>query len=123
MREVYNILRLKNIRRKLRKESPFCERLLWGKIRNEQLGVKFRRQFSIGNYVADFVSPQIKLVIEIDGETHSTAEELKRDREKEDYFRSLNIKVIRYNNNDIVESLEDVVRDISEKAEELEKLR
>jgi len=104
-------------------ESPFCERLLWGQIRNEQLGVKFRRQFSIGNYVADFFSPQIKLVIEIDGETHSTAEELKRDKEKEDYFRSFNIKVIRYNNNGIVESLEDVVRDISEKAEDLEKIR
>jgi very-short-patch-repair endonuclease len=121
MVEIYNRKNLKIIRRKLRRKSTFCERLLWGKIRNEQLGVKFRRQFSIGNFVADFYSPALKLVIEIDGETHSTTEEQKRDREKEAYFKSLDIVVIRYNNSDIVEGLEDVVCDISEKVAKMKK--
>jgi len=51
----------------LRKESTPAERNLWAVIRNDQLGVNFRRQHAIGNYIPDFVCIEKKLVIELDG--------------------------------------------------------
>ncbi|MDH5684403.1 MAG: DUF559 domain-containing protein, partial [candidate division WOR-3 bacterium] len=53
--------------RKSRKNMTDAERKLWFRIRNNQLGVKFRRQQPIGNYIADFICFEKKLVIEIDG--------------------------------------------------------
>jgi very-short-patch-repair endonuclease len=116
---IYNRKKLKVIRKNLRNKSVFCERLLWWKIRNEQLGVKFRRQFSIGNFVADFYCPKLKLAIEVDGETHSTEKEVRQDYRKKSYLKSLGIRMIRYTNNDIVKSLDDVVENISEKIIEI----
>lgn len=49
----------------LRKESTPAERKLWSRIRNDQLGVTFRRQHAIGNYIPDFYSPKAKLIIEL----------------------------------------------------------
>jgi very-short-patch-repair endonuclease len=51
----------------LRKVSTPAERKLWSRIRNDQLGVTFRRQHAVGNYIPDFSSPKAKLVIELDG--------------------------------------------------------
>lgn len=51
----------------LRKEPTPAESKLWSRIRNDQLGVTFRRQHAIGNYIADFCSPKAKLIIELDG--------------------------------------------------------
>jgi very-short-patch-repair endonuclease len=51
----------------LRKELTPAERKLWAIIRNDQLGVSFRRQHAIGNYIPDFVCLEKKLIIELDG--------------------------------------------------------
>jgi hypothetical protein len=51
----------------LRKELTPAERKLWTHLRNDQLGVNFRRQHSIGSYIADFCCIQKKLIIELDG--------------------------------------------------------
>jgi very-short-patch-repair endonuclease len=51
----------------LRKEPTPAEAKLWARIRNDQLGVNFRRQHAVGNYIADFCSPNAKLIIELDG--------------------------------------------------------
>ena len=51
----------------LRKELTPAERKLWSGIRNEQIGVKFRRQHAIGIYIPDFVCIEKKLIIELDG--------------------------------------------------------
>ncbi len=57
--------------RNLRKTMPEAERRLWARLRNKQLGsFRFRRQHSIGRYVADFVCLEARLVIELDGEQH-----------------------------------------------------
>jgi very-short-patch-repair endonuclease len=55
----------------LRKEPTPAERKLWSRIRNDQLGINFRRQHAIGNYIPDFCSPKAKLVIELDGSLHT----------------------------------------------------
>jgi very-short-patch-repair endonuclease len=51
----------------LRKELTPAERKLWALIRNDQLGVNFRRQHAVGNYIPDFVCIEKKLIIELDG--------------------------------------------------------
>ncbi len=52
-----------------------AEKKIWYRVRDKQLGVKFRRQQPIGNYVVDFVCFEKKLVIEIDGGEHSIINE------------------------------------------------
>ena len=54
----------------LRREMTDGERLLWQRIRGEQLGVKFRRQHPLGAYVADFACLAPLLIVEIDGSQH-----------------------------------------------------
>jgi very-short-patch-repair endonuclease len=92
---------------KLRKESTLAERKLWSRIRNDQLGVTFRRQHAVGNYIPDFCSPKAKLIIELDGSQHLEQEEYDQARTK--YFESLGYKVIRFWNNDIMKDLESVI--------------
>ena len=111
---LYNIQKLRNIRRILRKQEVSAERLLWSKIRNRQLGVKFKRQYSVGNYVIDFYCPEIRLGIEIDGSTHSTSIEIARDLKRENYLRKTGIKIKRFTNVDVFENLDGVITSVLE---------
>ena len=65
---------------KLRKELTPAERKLWALLRNDQLGVNFRRQHAIGKYIPDFCSPKAKLIIELDGSQHLEQEEYDQPR-------------------------------------------
>ena len=87
---------------KLRKESTPAERKLWSRIRNDQLGVTFRRQHAVGNYIPDFCSPSAKLIIEMDGSQHLEQEEYDEERTK--YLESEGYKVIRFWNNDVMKN-------------------
>jgi very-short-patch-repair endonuclease len=79
-----------------------AERLLWGALRARRLGGwKFVRQEPIGPFIADFVCRESKLVIEIDGATHSTPEELDYDAGREAQLSALGYEVPRFNNQDI----------------------
>lgn len=91
----------------LRKESTPAEAKLWSRIRNDQLGVTFRRQHAIGNYIPDFCSPKAKLIIELDGSQHLEQEEYDKERTK--YLESLGYKVIRFWNNDVINNMDGVV--------------
>ncbi len=81
---------------------------LWQYLRNEQLGVKFRRQHSIGEYIADFYCTKLKLVIEIDGESHFNDEAIEYDSIRTNFFKSLGIEVIRFNNDEVMTNIEGV---------------
>jgi len=62
------------------------ERALWRELRGGRLGVSFRRQVVLGNrYIADFVAPTVRLVLEVDGSVHATqrAADARRDRDLE----------------------------------------
>jgi very-short-patch-repair endonuclease len=80
--------------------------LLWGRLRSGQLGVRFRRQEPIGPYIVDFAALAVGIVVEVDGETHDdpVADEL-----RERYLSSKGLKVLRFFNTDIFESLDGVV--------------
>jgi very-short-patch-repair endonuclease len=91
----------------LRKELTPAERKLWTMIRNDQLGVNFRRQHAIGNYIPDFVCIQKQLIIELDGSQHLEQEEY--DKERTQYLKSQGYKVIRFWNNDVMNNIEGVI--------------
>ncbi len=91
----------------LRKEPTPAEAKLWSRIRNDQLGVNFRRQHAIGNYIPDFCSPKANLVIELDGGQHLEQEEYDQERTK--YLESQGYKVIRFWNNDVIDNIEGVM--------------
>ena len=63
-KEIFNKPNIKIKRKLLREYLTDTEKILWKYLRKEQLGIKFRRQHSIGEYIVDFYSPHIKLVIE-----------------------------------------------------------
>ena len=91
----------------LRKVLTPAERKLWSRIRNDQLGVTFRRQHAIGNYVPDFCSPKSKLIIELDGSQHLEQEEYDEERTK--YLSSPGFKVLRFWNNDVIKDMDTVI--------------
>jgi len=110
MGEIFNQTELKPTRRFLRENMPLAEQLLWNEIRNKKVGCKFRRQYSIGNSIVDFYSPEARLIVEIDGESHfyhPDSQELDTERQKS--IELLGLKVIRFTNYEIYHNLEEVI--------------
>jgi very-short-patch-repair endonuclease len=96
--------------RELRREPTAAEKIIWHHLRNRQLnGFKFSRQELIGPYIADFVCRTKKLIIEIDGVTHETAEELAHDAARTEFLVGQGYRVIRFKNEDIFGDLGPVV--------------
>ena len=101
--------RFRNNARTPRKRQTSAEARLWRVLRNRQLARwKFRRQHPIDRYIVDFVTLEGKLIVEVDGETHSTATQLTRDRERERILSSLGFHVVRVTNVDVYENLDGV---------------
>lgn len=95
--------------RTLRRDQTSAEAKLWSKLRNRQLaGAKFVRQEPIGSYFADLCCREQRLIIELDGATHSTDGELARDGARTRYLEAQNYRVLRFTNADVYESLDAV---------------
>ncbi len=104
---------LKAYRRQLRNKSTSAEATLWTYLQKSQLeNRKFRRQHSLGNFIADFYCPSQKLVVELDGEDHLWEAGMERDRIKENYLKSLGIKVLRFENKWVFEDINWVLEQI-----------
>lgn len=109
----YNKISEKEKRRALRNQMPLAEKIVWLSLRKRQIcGVRFLRQYSIDHYVLDFYSPEIKLAIEIDGETHSTKEEKEYDMDRQKYVESFGVKVIRFKNEQVFGNVDKVIENI-----------
>jgi len=106
-------------RQELRREMPPAERKLWGYLHNEQLGAKFRRQFSIGRYVLDFYCPRLRLAIEIDGESHTGDEAQAYDALRQREIEALGIVFLRFSNLEVYGNVQGVAETIRLKVEEL----
>jgi very-short-patch-repair endonuclease len=109
MKSVHNILGMSERRKELRRKTTLEENLLWQKLRRNQLGCKFRRQHSIGGYVADFYCAQARLVIEIDGDSHSSLDQKEYDAFRSSYLGELNHEVLRFKNVEICDDPEKVI--------------
>ncbi|MHB8380882.1 MAG: endonuclease domain-containing protein [Candidatus Binataceae bacterium] len=84
--------------RKLRRDMTDAEQKIWKLLRGRKLGgVKFRRQYPVGPYFADFCSVEHLLVIELDGGQHS--ESVVYDDERTAYLQREGYRVIRFWNN------------------------
>ncbi|HEX8332035.1 MAG TPA: endonuclease domain-containing protein [Segetibacter sp.] len=97
---------LKEFRKHLRNHSTSAEATLWTYLQKSQLeNRKFRGQHSLCNFIADFYCPLEKLVIELDGEGHYREPGMEKDRKKEEYLRSIGVRVLRFENKFVFEDV------------------
>ncbi|HEX6611693.1 MAG TPA: DUF559 domain-containing protein [Hyphomicrobiaceae bacterium] len=101
---------LSNRARVLRDTQTSAEERLWSHLRNRQLGgFKFVRQLPIGQAFADFACRDRKLVVEVDGGTHSTAAELSHDARRSEMLAQRGYRVFRVHNTDVYENIDGVL--------------
>jgi len=87
-----------------------AEKLLWSKLRSKQiLGLQFYRQKPILNYIVDFYCPAANLVIECDGSQHFTDDGLEADRVRDKALAQLGLKVLRFDNGQVMGQINDAV--------------
>lgn len=99
--------------RTLRKNMTKQERTLWQFLRKKSInGLKFRRQYPIGNYIVDFICNAKKLIIEIDGGQHNQDKNIYYDKERTKYLETKGYTVIRFWNQDIDNNIEGVYQEI-----------
>jgi very-short-patch-repair endonuclease len=99
----------------LRCKPTDAERKLWSKLRLKQLnGYQFYRQRVIGNYIVDFCSPALKLVIEVDGSQNYTDEGIAEDKIRDSYLQNSGFKVLSYNDYEVLTNINGVVENILE---------
>ena len=106
-----NNSKLTGFSQKLRKEMTAEEKKLWYQFL-KKLPFTVHRQKVIGNYIADFYCAKAMLVIELDGTQHFETDGQKADAERDAYFRSLGITVLRYSNRQINQEFSRVCEDI-----------
>jgi very-short-patch-repair endonuclease len=95
--------KLKSLSRELRSRTTDAEAALWSKLRRKQLhGVQFYRQKPIGDFIVDFYCPTARLVIEVDGGQHYEKEGVLRDAVRDNYLSSLDLRVLRFSNLDVL---------------------
>jgi very-short-patch-repair endonuclease len=101
---------LKSNSRKLRTDMTDAEQRLWSRVRGKQLsGVQFYRQKPIGGYIVDFYAPAARLVIELDGSQHLEAKHKENDQVRDHFLQSNGLKVLRFNNRQVLLELDAVV--------------
>jgi len=109
----------KERRKSLRNNATPAEAILWRALKGKSAaGYKFRRQQGIGPYILDFYCPHLKLCIELDGSSHEYKAEY--DANRSTYLQSLSIRVIRFTNEQVWASVNDVVAEIIRIGNELE---
>jgi very-short-patch-repair endonuclease len=100
----------------LRQNMTFHEKLLWEQLRsNKILGLRFKAQHPIDIFIADFYCHKLKLIIEIDGDSHNSADETAYDEGRSDEMQKLGIDTIRFSNDDIQNELSAVLRKLENK--------
>lgn len=97
------------VARKLRRRMTPEEKILWNELRSGKLGVSFRRQEPIGQYVVDFVCYAHRLVIELDGLQHLNSN---ADRIRDQFLNIEGFTVLRFWNHDIQDDLAQVLQEI-----------
>lgn len=97
--------------RELRHPQTPAESAVWREIRNGQLqGYKFRRQHPIGMFIVDFYCASCRLIVEIDGDSHS--DQVEYDAERTQWLAERGCRVIRFANRDILHNLSGVLEAI-----------
>ena len=95
--------------RKLRNEPTDAEVIFWGLLKQHFSGYRFKRQHPISQFIADFYCHKLKLVIEIDGSIHLSDEAKNSDKLRDEFMQTLNLKIIRFTNDEVIKNGEVVV--------------
>ncbi len=103
----------------LRNNPTQSESLLWNYVKENQFGIKFRRQHPASNYVLDFYAHKIRLAIEIDGDIHSREDVKKNDLERQSRLESFGIRFLRFSAQEVEKDLDKVLDKIKLKIQEL----
>jgi very-short-patch-repair endonuclease len=114
MQKIFNNKIMKLRRKELRNNMTHAEVLLWMQLKGSALGYKFRRQTSIGSFVVDFYCPSARLVLEIDGSVHGTAQAWVYDAHRQKLIERLGLRVLRFTNDEIFDRLDTVLKRIRE---------
>jgi very-short-patch-repair endonuclease len=101
--------------REMRNNPTEPEKWLWRGLSRNQAGAKFRRQAVIPPFIADFLCPALRLVIEVDGDTHDAATDAPRDAR----LSELGYRVLRFTNADVIGNIDGVFAVISDTVEAL----
>ena len=99
--------------RELRQKMTLPEKILWQFLRGSSFaGLRFRRQHPVGRYIVDFCCPKKKLIIELDGEYHTT---IAREDEKRDVFlKNHGFRVLRFTNDHVFDHIETTLQSIAQ---------
>ncbi len=112
MKIIYNP-KLKERARHLRNNSTKSEVLLWSQLKLKQLmGYQLNRQRPIGHYIVDFYCPRLKLIIEIDGDSHLDKSEY--DTTRDHYFQAIGFNVLHFSDYEVKAGLESVLERIEQ---------
>jgi very-short-patch-repair endonuclease len=91
----------------LRQNETMPEKKLWEQLRNRKCGgYKIIRQAPLGPYIVDFLCREKMLVIELDGWTHSTPEELAHDERRTAFLNQEGYRVVRYANESAMQGMD-----------------
>ncbi len=101
--------------KELRENMTEAEQMLWSCLSKNQLGVRFKAQHPIANFIADFYCHRHKLVIEVDGGIHNSDEQKGRDGFRNEELNALEIAVLRFTNEEVKNDLENVLKTIKDK--------
>ena len=108
--------KLKEKARRLRNNSTKAEIRLWLYLKGRQMmGYDFHRQKPIDNFIVDFFCRELMLAIELDGYTHTFEEVADRDEKKEKRLRAVGVRIIRFKDNDIMNNMEGVMKEIEDR--------
>jgi len=104
--------KLTQLARQNRNNPTPAEKKLWYEVlsRKRFEGYKFTRQKPLGGYIVDFYCSKLQLVIEIDGDSHS--ENAEYDEVRTNMLKQYGLKVLRYTNQDVMNNIEGVYRDL-----------
>jgi len=107
----------------LRKNPTSAENILWMKLKNRQVaGAKFRRQHPLRFYIADFYCHEHRLVIEIDGDVHFDEHQKEHDVNRSAELERFGLHILRFTNDQILNSIEDVIKSITDLIQNQERL-
>ncbi len=100
--------------RDFRKNPTDTEKMVWECLRARRLnGFKFRRQHPIGRYIVDFYCHAAQLIVEIDGDIHDIPDQMEYDQIREEELRALDLTIIRFRNERIMNDLMQVLEEIA----------
>src|SRR5690606_2240117 len=102
---------LKDLAKKLRKNSTLAEVLLWDELKNRQLhGLDFDRQKPLDQYIVDFYCKELQLAIEVDGDSHDLI--FKEDEIRQRHLESFGVRFLRFADDDVKQDMPNVLRTI-----------